>query len=738
MAHKLSYYKELQSNGHLWRLEILQDVDGIIPIVREIGNVLQSLRLIVQGDQADIDTPIVKTSLEMVFADAVDLEIGVGGKKLGDWEIFYTSSSTEYKVILYKDGNAEWSGYITPDSYSESLMYHGSVTIIARDNLGALQDYEYSGITDYTGMISAINIINQALTVISFPMQQTIMLQGVRRFPFTLESQSTKNIYTALFNNHSFKDKTWLEAVESVLMATGMVLRYVGSNKFVLSSIRDIPLYDSEYFSDVKVLDAIFCATGTRELSPAVKTLVDSVNFDIDENIAEVDMPAKAYGEGGEYEFLENNEAAAATSYQMPVHQVKTGSWLSRDVAKSLCLNAFAYPLMPGHSSKREGDIRDTSVVYLAANQPTTSSGRSAAWRVEIGPGKYRFSFVAGKPLALYEDNTKVGHIDTEVNLSRFIFSLKFGSNDGSELREYRSSSDSWINNHVTDPNSTFPNIGFPASFEFPEFETTKIGVLELTINYVGVQQLLSSPVGESKGAYVAIQELRLVDVNLENTAIAGSSKTTTNYNDKNNVMLSRSLDYGFNPSEVASPKIVNNGMYIKTAIGWYDSSDQWVFNNGDQPNAFPVLMHQQLLPYYSKPNNVLTGELATAEPAFNALYSWNGKKHYLASGALNIISGRMENVVLREFKRYDEMWETWLEEDVFTTRRAGGFAKFTVHSKKEITTADISAPSWISVALSHNGENTIVTLNCAANSGSGERVGVVTIDTAKAKVVQK
>ena len=98
-----------------------------------------------------------------------------------------------------------------------------------------------------------------------------------------------------------------------------------------------------------------------------------------------------------------------------------------------------------------------------------------------------------------------------------------------------------------------------------------------------------------------------------------------------------------------------------------------------------------------------------------------------------------MENVILREFMRYDKMWaRTWLEEDVFATRRAGGFVKVIVHSKKEITTADISAPSWISVALSHNGENTIVTLNCAANSGSGERVGVVTIDTAKAKVVQK
>ena len=58
------------------------------------------------------------------------------------------------------------------------------------------------------------------------------------------------------------------------------------------------------------------------------------------------------------------------------------------------------------------------------------------------------------------------------------------------------------------------------------------------------------------------------------------------------------------------------------------------------------------MLSYYAKPNNVLTGELATDNPLFNALYEWNGKKHLLTSGALNVITGRMENVVLREFTR--------------------------------------------------------------------------------------
>jgi hypothetical protein len=149
MAHQLKYYKEIESHGHLWRVEILQETEDTLTPT-EIGPVLQGLRLVMQGDQADVDTPIVKTSLEMTFVDAPDLE---EERKCGYWEEFYTSSATEYQVRLYKDGQIEWTGYVTPDSFSENLRYRGSVSIIARDNLGALQDYIFNAVSDSTGLI---------------------------------------------------------------------------------------------------------------------------------------------------------------------------------------------------------------------------------------------------------------------------------------------------------------------------------------------------------------------------------------------------------------------------------------------------------------------------------------------------------------------------------------------------------------------------------------------------------
>lgn len=706
MAYFVKYYKSIESYGHDWRIEILQDtIDA--PETQVIGPVLQGMRLKVQGDQADIDTPIVKTSLEMTFADAPDLE---DERKCGYWEEFYTSSATEYKVILYKDGKEEWSGYVTPDSYSESLQYRGSVTIIARDNLGALQDYEFDAVDDGTGMIALNALINKALGVVSFPMQYEWKSYDSRRLAFSTAVSDEPFVDQILFNHIEFKEKTWWEVLESTLYATGLTLRYVGGNKFMVASIRDIPLYDKSFWGDVPVKETIFCSYGYRELSPAVKTLVDEVNFEIEEDIAESDMPNDAYGEEGVCTILPLSENVTFPAVQnVPIHAVVNGTWKPRSVSESLLLNPFKYKLKEGFSSKKIGDLTDPSIVYAVANQYDSelgARGRTAEWQMIIGAGSYHFSFALGIPAALYDNNTKIGHIDYDVDFSRFQYQLQFISEDGIEVHEYRTSSNSWIDNLVSDPNSLFPNVPFPVKYEIPELTVEKKGTLKLVIHYVGVIQLLGSE-GVSVGAWVPIKDITLTDANLDNLFIPDSQKTTTHYNQKNNIRLQRSIGYGFNDADVANPKIIRNGMYILSEDNWYQSTDQWCFNPGDIPKPMPVLLHQQLLAYYAKPNNVLTGEIATIDPIFNALYEWNGKKHYLLSGTLNILTGRMESAVLREFMRYDHMWETWVEQDVIEVDYKSGRITQLVHSNKTLTIDDIRGVprNWMYVTIKKIGD---------------------------------
>ena len=126
-------------------------------------------------------------------------------------------------------------------------------------------------------------------------------------------------IPNVMFNHSAFVGKTWHDVIESVLYATGMVLRYVGGNKILLATIRDIPLYDKSYHWDVPIIDVRFSAYGHRELTPAAKKMIDDVQFEINDNIADNSMPAEAYGEKGEY-----------TAYIGTIGQANASVWHNR------------------------------------------------------------------------------------------------------------------------------------------------------------------------------------------------------------------------------------------------------------------------------------------------------------------------------------------------------------------------------------------------------------------------
>lgn len=749
--YKAKYYKNIESLGHQWQIIIWQDTDNEVTLT-EIGPVLQGLRLSVQGEQADIETPIVKTSLTMVFVDAPDLN---DPRKCGYWEEFYTSSATEYKVELYKDNVKEWTGYITPDSFAEDLQYRGSVSIIARDNLGALQDVQYNAATDSNDMITLFALINQAMQVISFPMQYSFPTGGARGRLHNSELEGfEENITEVMFNGSAFVGKTWQDAVEGALLATGMVVRYVGSNSYVVVPMRDIPLYNKDYFADIPIVDVRFSAYGHRELNPAAKTLVDEVQFDIEENIASVDFPEESYGGKGEYIYrVESNPdehlQTPSTFYRMPVYEAESLSWNTPSLDKSLFLNPFAYQLKEGYSSMRFGNLRATDVAYLASNavlydydkwQEETMELRSVVYRMMLGKGNYRFSFKLDTPVSLYDNETKVGFIDSEASLVSVFYNLRYRDKYGDIITEYRLDTNKWEAGEFAEPNRWYnPNpskVGlFPYVMEFPDCKYDVGGHLELEIKRINTY--VPAP-ANARGAYVQIKEITIEDARLDTIAIPKSLKVTTNYNKNNNIRIHRNLEYGFNMGRISSPKTVKNGMYLLNNENWYQASDQWIFGYGDTPQPLSVLLHQQILAYYSKPNNLLTGELVVDNPVFNALYRWKGKNHIITSGTLNVLSGRMENVTLREFARYDSMWETYAEQDVFKVDYPATTIQVRVHSNKALTTSHLVLPWWIDGSIADAGNGVYnLTLHITQNDTGADRVAIIEVDTALVKVEQ-
>lgn len=755
MAHQLKYYKEIESHGHLWRVEILQDTEDTLTPT-EIGPVLQGLRLVMQGDQADVDTPIVKTSLEMTFVDAPDLE---EERKCGYWEEFYTSSATEYQVKLYKDGQIEWTGYVTPDSFSENLRYRGSVTIIARDNLGALQDYQCNFAGDANGMISLYDLVRKSCEEVSFAMdifddysQQNI---SPRCDEATVGEQ---NIYFIKLNASAFQGKNLWEALDGALMSTGMVLRYIGENTYVFQPIRAIGLMNRDFWPDVPVKKVLFEAYATRELSPSVKNIREDENFDLSEEYIIADSTYEAYGvEGTAKYYDEFDMELGAPSYAIVngYNFIGTG-FQGADVENSRLLNPFSFPIKREHSSAQYGSIYDNQTLYVLANT-FDESGNLIDDRPVVSqcllqfPGKYIIQPHIGYPVSLYDNNQYIGNFATkegyaEVEARYYYFRARFEGADGSvqylvQDGNYWLYKSKWSSKRPNRPvlignvagsASTFDCASFAdLSINIPGLLTIEFYSAAISYTYFRVENSAFAYL-RYKGVSISISDDSTKPLQIEKRTI------TTEYSKKNNLILNRTPQFACNPSEIISPISIKNGLFVKNEEKYF-GSDFWVFNANDVARPLATLIHQQILCYYARPNNVLNGNLIGQDYDFKSLYEWEGKIHLLMSGTLNVLTGRMENAVLREFMRYDHMWETWVENEDIKIDYAGKFVPIRVHSNASLSKASLSnLPSWLTYyGINKAGSVYTFTLTSMSNVTGQERSAIIRIDTAYARITQ-
>lgn len=739
MAHKLKYYKEIDSHGHLWRVEILQETEDTLTPT-EIGPVLQGLRLVMQGDQADVDTPIVKTSLEMTFVDAPDLE---EERKCGYWEEFYTSLATEYQVRLYKDGQIEWTGYVTPDSFSEDLRHRGSVSIIARDNLGLLQDFDYNIISgQIEGMVSLREIIDEAQAVSSFAMSISHISSQQNLMPICKDYDQSQNyVLDSIFCNKALREMNMWEALESALYSCGLIMRYIGRNSYVIQSIRSLGIANNALWMDAERKEVRFCAYGHRELSPAVKKVADDVQFDIAEELIDTYTPAQAYGDEIEIKYTERGE-----TYTIPVHAVGSGRY-ECTTANTFLLNAFKYPLNATKKYGTGGDIHDENIVYLASNIQANSSyieSHSIDIVMPIPAGKYKISMEMNKVISLYDNKETVGYL--EPSWVRLTFEAKYYGEDGSVkclLKQTDSPDAKWVDDNIRPYYGFQTEGGLPVTIDSPVLDAPVAGTIQITIDAGTADIGIAVDRAEDGhyGAYLGIKNLTIKTVDNGGRPIMQGLKLSTVYKDTNNIALNRSPKFAPNPSALITPLQVSNGIYGK-AGNVIKGSDRWVFHEDDIPVPLTVLIHQQILAYYAKPNNVLTGELVLEDdvPDFRSLWRWGGKDHVLMSGTLNVLTGRMENAVLREFTRYDRMWETWIENEDIKVDYSNSRIEVIAHSNRKLSLDSISGlPSWVtraSIIISGNYKHRY-TLNVMENASGQERSAIFRIDTAYMRITQ-
>lgn len=628
MAHALRYYKEItHADGKVIRIEF-HEKNGTAD-AKELGDVIQSLCLDLQGG-GDIDEPIVKTMLNFTLVDAPDHE-DAKIKKCGAWEEFYSPDATHWKVLLLrKNGNSFeqfWGGYITPDSYRESLTYRSGVSFIARDNIGHLQDFPFDATGNAESMISLYDLIEDAWRKIESPMQIT---NAISEGAAWLKCENTTALYTYM-NVSAFEGMSWFEALESALYGYGLVMRYIGDNKVGIFPLRNLPLYGKSYNT---IVNPVFQTGAERELSPAVKRIEESVSYTLEETITRPLVKINEYSGAAinvEYEGKDTFGAAiSGTAKVNPLSKRSGLGWSNPNTNATLLLNPKAY---------------DTTSVkeYLASDMLfllNTKGANEVVYSAAINPQDLNIRLAFGQIFEIYGTSLRVTWFNS---LDTIKYALSAEQNG---ITQYWNGS-AWETTK-TELSANFENGAVVLNCNARKFS----GEVTLGLHIYKITR--SSKISTENAVYASLNGMTFISA--EATPMLTTNRVNTNYLETNNVTLSREPKIAPAMNTPFVPAIIKNGIFRKDG-STYVAADLWSWD-GTGKQQMAVYNHLQLLCYYAKPNNVISGTILNADVTdFAKLYRWNGVEHLLVSGTLNLISGYIENASLRGFEYYDEMW---------------------------------------------------------------------------------
>ena len=647
-GYALRYFKDYDLNGHNIRLDIYKKYLAVeyAPAPKEIGKVLQGLSLDVQGEQDDITSPIVKTSLSMTFVDAPGIE---KGKKTGDWEEFYTPDSTGYKVILSIDGEVYWSGYVTPDSFEEDLEYHGSVTIVARDNIGHMQDFPFDAEGNAETMITVRDLINTAWSKVECLLSLSYASGSDVVWP-TCEGY---NALDCLVNVEALEDENWFTALESVLDSFGLVMRFVGNNTEVVMPLRAIPCLDKERLSLVDVKPMLLEASGHRSLMPAMKSIEDVGDYDVQKEVVTRAVQSEDFtGSQSSYSCRIEGDSFGREEHLAPVWpiQPKESGWRNTDTSTTAFFDISQYAL--GYFLNREEDeisVKGNDVMYIASNN---LDDRSVKFRQLILCRPFSIAMHFGLPVGI----TNAGAIESYKNLRlrKIIYQLTIV--DGVNFKYW--DGDSWINDAVEiavgfDTSANATEFGVAINFDAIDSEST---IMELTIKKIEYYSV--GPIGlPDRGVYARLLKLTL---NVpEDFSIMESMTVKSVYDESYNYLIGRDCHFVAPEQPFMSTKVIKNGIYLP--VPGYRPASRWQWPNRGL-TSLQAIIAQQILMYYSKPNSLITGTLVAIPSKgeildFNCLWSWHGKKFALTSGQLDLLTGFIERAKLREFNDWEQIW---------------------------------------------------------------------------------
>ena len=703
-TYGLKFYKELTNErGVTVRLEIHQRswTGRTIEIAK-----LDGLNFFLQGSQDNIDTPIVKSSAKFGIVDnPFESNLDSDGEKyinshwvrFTNWTEFYTPDSTKYLVKLYHNGRTLWSGYITPDSYQESLDAFGSIQITARDNLGHLQDFEFDMAGDSYGLVNVRSLIEAAFTKIAFPMN-TIYQDQADDNELRSEDDAI-GVRDLCVNVTALEGMDWYEVLEEVLNSLGWCIRFCDVNAFEVGPLRHIARYGWRITDDPPMENVQFIGrhSGTRTFDPAYKQIIEKVDFG-QENKSEADILAmtkrvQQVGSTGTtgYVLEAGNDQAHLSSYHQGVQgccgdsesgyfPIKIGPFQFENGYNVLAAQDYA---LQDATEEAEGSAaRD--YIYIAANVGYTSgtfpnitynySRISKTFKMKVMSPAVKFEFeFADYPMCMYDG--KLGAYP--YRLKKIVYQVKYTSADGNTERYWNgymwtTTSDVWgidLEQEFDPLNETGNKFGaeMSACDECGAYGTLEIVIVRIQYQPVGGYWQGTSFVFIT--GYGCWARLRSFYIESAAAKVMKTDTVTTVVNESYNVTCKRTPLFGCMPQSVGFAFPSN----YKNAFFYYDSSNnpvaapyKWKWETDSVALPFPAKIHQQLLMFHYSTKQILEGASrpcdylrvgSDGELRFDCTIGYKGVQHLLMSVNHDLLTDRFAATILRDFNSYESLW---------------------------------------------------------------------------------
>lgn len=632
----------------------------------EMGDI-QGLTVEAQAGDS-IDAPICKTSLSFTLADSRDKGT-VGGVKYGAWEEFYTPDATKYKVVLSRNGSAMWSGFITPDSWQDNLVYRGSVTIVARDMVGHMQDFDFNEQDIVThrgssavanGMVSIGDLVRTAWAVAGCPANLDFTVGET--VPHLTVGQYAPSEW--MLDLTAFKGMDWYEAIEKVLASVGLCLRYVDANTFCVLPIRALHLggYTDKQRQPYRVANFVN-RSGSRILDPAYKQIQETLKYDAVEAEEQKWGLVADMDDWGADGFTQYAPPYPQTYYQ-PASIVNGGGWAQNDNTKEV-LRPTTKALIRYDDMYGE---EDKCVTIASVPRGTTSSDSRFNY---VSTGNFAYFRKKFAPGAAINITFSLAHAFNDFCSARTMRRLPSGTfyyailwRRASNNTYYTLQDGVWEqgttqNSQVIEEDTEYSygnytglsaNDEMSFSFEFnaPEWP----GYLEFRV-YPFIHGVKDSGSLSQVGYHIRLSQ---VIIGFETESVPNYFKIKTVYDSTQNYTLKRDVDFGVVPEKFTTAGAVRNGLYLPDSNYSSIMMASWSNEQGELP--LPVLNHLQILSLHSQPSNILSGTLRDKDGdpfRFDACWGYEGRDFILQHGVFDIFANMVADAQLREYLEYED-----------------------------------------------------------------------------------